>query len=233
MGWGYQAESVFNFLLDASIFVKNGVILDAGAGHQRYKPFFSDSIYITQEHSAGIEFKKMNNLEYDLISPIDKKIPLKDECLDGILSTSVIEHLKNPNKFIKEANRVLKPGGKLFINVPFCYPEHETPFDFNRPTRFLIEYWLKESGFAKYIIMPSSSSIESVVSFFSMSFRQDYNNYKQILLANKFFKFILRMFIRLLFETIFLLMKIMKFFIDNGPHKNTDFPVGWIPSVPR
>jgi hypothetical protein len=43
-------------------------MLDAGAGHQRFKEFFSDPIYVSLEHPAGIKHKSMEHLHYDLIS---------------------------------------------------------------------------------------------------------------------------------------------------------------------
>jgi hypothetical protein len=57
--WGYQQQIVFTFLCEAAEEAKGGVVLDAGAGYQRYKPFFSESIYIAQEHPiAGKQNKK-------------------------------------------------------------------------------------------------------------------------------------------------------------------------------
>ena len=47
-----------------------------------------------------------------------KKLPYKDNSLDGIISTEVFEHVNNRDSFIKELNRVLKPGGKLIITAP-------------------------------------------------------------------------------------------------------------------
>ena len=173
--WGESIHSrvTFDFLINAKEFSRGDVILDAGAGHQRYKPFFDTSLYISQEHPAGIEFKKMQGMSYDLISPIDEKIPLKDNSISTIINTSVIEHVKNPQKFFCEAHRVLKMGGRIYTHVPFTYQEHEVPFDFQRPTRFGLQNWMQSSGFSKISILPSSSNSYGSSAFILQSMQKD------------------------------------------------------------
>ena len=199
------------------------MILDAGAGHQRYKPFFERSLYLTQEYAAGIDFKGMNSIPYDFISPLDKKIPLKDICLDGILSTSVIEHIRYPERFICEAFRVLKPGGKLFINVPFVHDEHETPYDFNRPTRYGIERWFVDAGFGEYSIQPSSSATAVACDFIWLTTSQDigYGIEKKNKILGKFLKIVYYCFCKL-----FCLMSHL--LVDRGPQPWTNISVGWV-----
>jgi SAM-dependent methyltransferase len=46
-------------------------------------------------------------------------IDCPDEAFDGYLSFGVVEHrLEGPEPFLKEAYRVVKPGGKLILTVP-------------------------------------------------------------------------------------------------------------------
>jgi SAM-dependent methyltransferase len=243
LGWGrgYQAKVVFNFLLQAAEFCENDVILDAGAGHQRYKPFFKSCFYITQEHEAGIKFKNMGSVSYDLISPIDEKIPLKDNALKAVLSTSVIEHLSQPQQFIYEALRVLKPGGKIFINVPFCYPEHETPYDFNRPTRYALKQWLSRAGFQDIEVCPTSSATETITSFLPLAVWNDirrtdkpfnivYEELKKspvgyLRKLEAMFRLVLAKISMKLFQLFGI---ILKWAIDRGPYEGTFLPVGWI-----
>ena len=60
--------------------------------------------------------------KYPKFSFIDMFIPplkgLVDNTFDYIVTFQVIEHIADDNAFLKEAFRVLKPGGKLFLTTP-------------------------------------------------------------------------------------------------------------------
>lgn len=59
----------------------------------------------------------------------------------------MLEHVGEPVLVLKEKNRILKPGGLMYMIVPLYWEEHEQPYDFYRFTRFSIELLLKKSGF--------------------------------------------------------------------------------------
>ncbi len=158
-GTGIVARLTFDFLISAQQFSRGRPILDAGAGHQRFRPFFDECIYLSQEHPAGIEFKNMQGIAYDLVSPLDEHIPLKSDSIACVINTSVLEHVRRPEAFLAEAHRVLQPGGRIYIQVPFAYCEHEKPYDFQRPTRHGLEAWLGDAGFNKVSVLPSSSAV--------------------------------------------------------------------------
>ena len=71
-----------------------------------------------------------------------------DKCVfDNILCNQVLEHVFNPNEFLKEINRVLKKDGLFLLTVPFLWDEHEKPFDFARYSSFGLKHLLIENGF--------------------------------------------------------------------------------------
>ncbi|MDD5034081.1 MAG: methyltransferase domain-containing protein, partial [Methylococcaceae bacterium] len=47
-----------------------------------------------------------------------ESLPLPDASFDGVVCSSVIEYLDNPNACLAELSRVLKPGGILLISAP-------------------------------------------------------------------------------------------------------------------
>ena len=46
------------------------------------------------------------------------RLPLKDRCADVVTMLDVIEHLEDPDAALRDAWRVLKPGGRLVVTVP-------------------------------------------------------------------------------------------------------------------
>lgn len=68
-----------------------------------------------------------------------EKMPFDNESLSAIMMVNVLHHIPNPELFFNEANRCLKPGGKILIIEPtktvlssFFYKRfHHEPFDPN------------------------------------------------------------------------------------------------------
>jgi SAM-dependent methyltransferase len=73
-------------------------------------------------------------------------LPFRSNTFDTVLCTSVLEHVDNAEYAIAEISRVLKPGGRLLITVPFFYPEHEAPYDFWRLTHHGLRSVLQRHG---------------------------------------------------------------------------------------
>lgn len=118
------------------------VVLDAGAGNQKYKPKFAHCNY------EAADFEKVDK-EYARSSYVCdlRKVPVEDGRFDAIVFTMVMEHLPEPAAALREFYRILKPGGMLFYAAPFWYEEHEQPYDFYRYTQFGVRHLMESSGF--------------------------------------------------------------------------------------
>lgn len=57
--------------------------------------------------------------------------PLASGSFDAVTAWQVLEHLENPHHFFREAHRVLKEDGLLFLAVP-------NPYSFKNRTRFFL-----------------------------------------------------------------------------------------------
>jgi SAM-dependent methyltransferase len=129
-----------------------GKLIDLGCGEAPYKNKFRNiSKYI------GIDWdNSRHNTKADIISNLNEKIELPDNYADTALSLSVMEHLSEPEKFLKETNRVLKKDSYFIIQVPFQWWIHEQPYDFYRYTPYGLKYLLEKSGFEVVEIKPTN-----------------------------------------------------------------------------
>ena len=86
--------------------LEQGLLLDLGCGDQHIKP---------AAEKRGFTYKGFDitdlNLEND-------KLPLADNVADIVVSLAVIEHIQNPDIFLSEIYRVLKPGGLIYLSTP-------------------------------------------------------------------------------------------------------------------
>ncbi len=118
-----------------------GRVLDFGAGNSPYRRFILCDCYVT----ADIQQNIAGNIEH-LIIP-GEPLPFAAGTFDLVLMLDVLEHVPDPAFVLGEIRRLLAPGGRLLISLPFLYREHETPLDFVRYTMFGIrELIAREQG---------------------------------------------------------------------------------------
>jgi len=121
-----------------------GQVIDVGCGRKPYRSLFSTDTYI----GLDIENPGHSHENEDIDVFYDGKVfPFENESFDNALCNQVLEHVFNPDEFLKEIHRVLKPGGKLLLTVPFAWDEHEQPFDFARYSSFGLKHLMEQAGF--------------------------------------------------------------------------------------
>lgn len=62
------------------------------------------------------------------------RVPLPDGTADTIICTEMLEHVPHPREVVAEMWRLLRHGGVIIGSVPFLYPVHADPYDFQRFT---------------------------------------------------------------------------------------------------
>lgn len=121
----------------------SGRVLDVGCGTQPYRSMLAAGAYI------GLEIDTPENRQraaadayYD-----GARFPFPDASFDGILCNQVLEHVFEPQAFLAECRRVLRPGGRMLLSVPFVWDEHEQPRDYARYSSFGLRHLLEQQGF--------------------------------------------------------------------------------------
>lgn len=74
-------------------------------------------------------------------------MPFESNSFDGALCIEVLEHALSPELLLAETNRILKPGSRLLLTVPWSARRHHIPHDYHRFTRERLEILLVNSGF--------------------------------------------------------------------------------------
>lgn len=64
----------------------------------------------------------------------DGGLPLEAGQFDAVLSTQVLEHVADPARYLAEAARVLRPGGRLLLSTHGIMVYHPDPVDYWRWT---------------------------------------------------------------------------------------------------
>lgn len=122
-------EHVIRYLAAAEL-VKNKTVLDVASGEGYGTALLGKSARqttgvdvdkVTIKHAQ----KKYSSSKVKFIKGNGRKLPLKDQSVDVVVSFETIEHVKDYKNFMSEIKRVLKSDGLLILSTPndLEYPE--------------------------------------------------------------------------------------------------------------
>jgi SAM-dependent methyltransferase len=144
-----------------------GRLLDLGCGkvpfYGLYREYVSETVCVDWHNSSH------GNDYLDAECDLTKDLPFSDACFDTILLSDVLEHIPTPGSLWREMGRLLKPGGKLLLNVPFYYYLHEEPYDYYRYTKYALLRFAETTGFEIILIKEVGGAPEIVVDIVSKS----------------------------------------------------------------
>ena len=135
-------NQLFEFLFAKWVYLKyfkkKGNLLDLGPGSGNNAIAFKKMGFdVTVCDSDDYFFKRLEKQGVRCYkADLDKKLPFKEESIDFIFAKSVIEHINSPANFLKETNRCLKKGGRIFLLTPnwekaykefYTDPTHKSP----------------------------------------------------------------------------------------------------------
>jgi SAM-dependent methyltransferase len=120
-----------------------GRVLDVGCGQKPYSKLFAADAYVGLEIDTPMS-RAIGQADYyyDGLT-----FPFADHEFDTVLCSQVLEHVFEPDTFLSELHRILKPGGMLIVTVPFVWDEHEQPYDYARYSSFGLRHLFTKHGF--------------------------------------------------------------------------------------
>jgi excisionase family DNA binding protein len=119
----YYDESIKNKLIDLDIINNSMLVVDLGAGDG----------YISREVSKIAQKVIAVDISAEMLKELKRKaaqegirnietlesdgleVPLPDACTDVVCASMYLHHITDPKLAIKEMNRILKPGAKVFL----------------------------------------------------------------------------------------------------------------------
>ena len=130
------------------------VTVNLGCGNRKLKGF------------VNVDWDK--DCKPDIIADLNKKLPFKDNEVDFVYCSHLIEHVDDILEFMHEIWRICKPKAKVHIIAPSCYylywaiqPHHKrfirpgyfeiwTPPELH-PNKNIVENWVKVTKGAKFV----------------------------------------------------------------------------------
>lgn len=130
---------------------EGALVLDAGAGEAAYRDLFAGRRYVAVDLAIGDPDWNYGNL--DVITDLTR-LPFPDGTFDMVLTTQTLEHLPAPDRFLAEAARVLKAGGRLHLTAPLCQRTHQIPHDYYRYTEYGLRHLIGGAGLDVVSVLP-------------------------------------------------------------------------------
>jgi SAM-dependent methyltransferase len=181
MKWAGQQVKEFGDILRkwfvGSIYATHN---DSRSVRETLSKIMSTDVRIGANVGSGGTFLGRNIINVEIGWPLGRgcradarALPFRDGSLDLILFQEVLEHVRRPLKSLREAHRALRPGGLLYVQLPFVIGYHPGPFDFWRFSREGIRAIVEDAGFEvdslKISVGPGTGAYRILVEFVAIA----------------------------------------------------------------
>jgi len=139
--WSQSSKKIIKkILLEKDPQASNCYVVNMGSGVESfYKKIFN-------KHDSLIRIGIPHEGNVDAFGDA-MQLPLRSNSVDLFFSSSVIEHLPDPERAVSELFRTIKPGGLIYAEIPFIGAYHMAPNDYQRYTISGIESLFNRHGF--------------------------------------------------------------------------------------
>jgi SAM-dependent methyltransferase len=153
---GYYRDVTRHFAHDATM-------LDIGCGSAWLAEHFDD--YTGLDGSPEAVAAAAERGRRVLLASVHEPLPFADASFDGVIMKDLLEHVDDPVHVVREARRVLKPGGLAFASSPDAQRWVWNDYTHRRPfTRKAFRLLFADQGFtveraAYESVMPGTSIV--------------------------------------------------------------------------
>lgn len=136
----------------------SGRLIDLGCGKA---PLF----FKYKQHVASVTCVDWGNTVHkndhlDMECDLTQRLPFDDATFETIILSDVLEHIPEPALLWEEMSRILSPGGRILMNVPYFYPLHEIPYDYYRYSCYALRRFAENHGFEVLQLQATGGSPE-------------------------------------------------------------------------
>lgn len=141
----------------------SGRLLDVGCGNGPFRHLLDPRkvVYrgVDVAEAAAFGYANPDVVYYD-----GHVLPFPDDSFEAVLCTEVLEHIPDPAETLSEIHRVLKPGGRLLLTIPWSARFHYQPHDYHRYTPSMLRQLF--AGFSGVEIKPRGTDWSTIASKF-------------------------------------------------------------------
>lgn len=123
----------------------SGLVVDIGCADRRASGYLPDGCTY-----VGIDYPRTALSLYGTRPDVfadARRLPFRDGSINGVILKDVLEHVEGPHTALRECARITRPGGMLVLWMPFMYPVHDAPHDYQRFTQHGLAAYLADAGF--------------------------------------------------------------------------------------
>lgn len=136
----------------------NGLVLDIGSADRWIEPMLGPSARYLALDYPGTAVHRYDSRPDAFADAA--RLPLGTSSIDAVVCLETLEHVADFERALGEIARVLKPGGRAFLSMPFLYPIHDAPFDHTRLTEYGWKVQLRRAGLDLCQIEPRGTALD-------------------------------------------------------------------------
>jgi SAM-dependent methyltransferase len=126
-------------LADPALGLRGAQVLDFGCGTRPYEPWFAAA----GAQYRGADIDGLHEVRIDA----DGTLGCADAEYDVVASFQVLEHVWDLGRYLGEARRALRPGGRLLLSTHGSWLYHPHPGDYRRWTAEGLQREVESRGF--------------------------------------------------------------------------------------